>query len=211
MKFGLSYNTAAYGADPVAIATVARHAEDLGFESFYAPEHLVFRPGDTLGGAPVPADTAVVDPLALLGLVAASTERLLLGTAVLLLPYRHPVVLAKQLATLDVLSSGRARLVTIGLGTLPGEAAAVDVDFGTRGRRADEAIDVLRALWAGGVEGVTHRGEFYSFDEVCVFPKPVSGSTLPIHVGGSRPTNVRASIGSLWPLLSGPWPRSWTR
>jgi probable F420-dependent oxidoreductase len=191
MRFGLSYNTAAYGTDPGSITAVAQQAEDLGFESFYAHEHLVFHPGATLGGNPVPADTAVADPLALLGLVAASTERLLLGTAVLLLPYRHPVVLAKQLATLDVLSGGRLRLVTVGLGSLPREASAVGVDFGTRGRRADEAIDVLRALWVGGDEGVTHRGRFFTFEEVCVFPKPVSGATLPIHVGGSSTAAAR--------------------
>lgn len=191
MKFGLSYNTAAYGADPGAITAVAEHAENLGFESFYAPEHVVFHPGDTVGGTPVPPDTAVVDPLALLGLVAARTERLLLGTAVLLLPYRHPVVLAKQLATLDVLSGGRLQLVTVGLGTLPREAADVGVDFGTRGRRADEAIDALRALWAGDEKGVTHSGRFFTIEEACLFPKPVSGTTLPIHIGGSSTAAAR--------------------
>jgi probable F420-dependent oxidoreductase len=191
MKFGLSYSTAAYGADPDSLTAVAQHAENLGFESFYAPEHLVFYPGATLGANPVPADTAVVDPLTLLGLVAARTERLLLGTAVLLLPYRHPVVLAKQLATLDVLSGGRVRLVTVGLGTLPREAAAVGVDFGSRGRRADEAIDVLRALWAGGADGVTYAGRYFTAEEVCVFPKPVSGASLPLHVGGSSTAAAR--------------------
>lgn len=191
MRFGLSYNTAAYGSDPDSITAVARHVEKLGFESFYAPEHVVFHPGDTLGGNPVPANTAVVDPLMLLGLVAASTKRLLLGTAVLLLPYRHPVVLAKELATLDVVSGGRARLITVGLGTLPREAAAAGVGFGTRGRRADEAIDVLRALWAGDEFGVTHTGQFFTLEGACVFPKPVSGGTLPIHVGGSSTAAAR--------------------
>lgn len=185
MKFGLTFSTAAYGADPQTITAIARHAEDLGFESFYAPEHLVLHPGATLSGHPVPSDVAVADPLALLGLVAAHTERLLLGTAVLLLPYRHPVVLAKELATLDVLSGGRLRLLTVGLGTVPREAAAVGVDFGTRGHRTDEAIDVLRTLWAGDADGVSHAGRFFAFEEICVFPKPVSGPTLPIHVGGS--------------------------
>lgn len=103
----------------------------------------------------------------------------------LLLPYHHPVVLAKRLATLDVLSGGRLRLLTVGVGALPGEAAAAGVGFSTRGRRADEALDVLRLLWAGDEHGVSHAGEFFGFENVCSFPKPVGSGTLPIHVGGS--------------------------
>jgi probable F420-dependent oxidoreductase len=125
--------------------------------------------------------------------VAAATQRILLGTGVLLLPYRHPVVLAKRLATIDVLSKGRMRLLTVGLGTLPGEAKAVGVDFTTRGRRADEAIDVMRLLWAGGEDGVSFDGEFFSFDNVCSFPKPLEVTHLPIHIGGSsRAAALRA-------------------
>jgi alkanesulfonate monooxygenase SsuD/methylene tetrahydromethanopterin reductase-like flavin-dependent oxidoreductase (luciferase family) len=85
------------------------------------------------------------------------------------------------------------QLLTVGLGTLPGEAAAVGVDFATRGRRADEAIDVLRLLWAGGEDGVSFHGEFFDFDHLCSFPKPYAAATLPIHVGGSsRPAARRA-------------------
>jgi alkanesulfonate monooxygenase SsuD/methylene tetrahydromethanopterin reductase-like flavin-dependent oxidoreductase (luciferase family) len=128
---------------------VARQAEECGFESFYTAEHIVMYPGATAGGVTFPADLAVADPLDCLAFVAAVTSELLLGTAVLLLPYHHPVVLAKRLATIDVLSRGRMSLLTVGLGVLPGEAAATGVDFATRGRRADEAIDVLRLLWSG--------------------------------------------------------------
>ncbi len=115
----------------------------------------------------------------------------LLGTAVLLLPYHHPVVLAKRLATIDVLSEGRMRLLTVGLGSLPGEAAAVGVDFAARGRRADEAIDVLRLLWAGDENGVSFEGEFFSFTNLCSFPKPRDTRTLPVHVGGSSAAAAR--------------------
>ncbi|NKY26184.1 TIGR03619 family F420-dependent LLM class oxidoreductase [Nocardia gamkensis] len=118
-------------------------------------------------------------------------RRLLLGTGVLLLPYRHPVVLAKRLATIDVLSAGRMRLLTVGLGALPGEARAMGVDFHTRGRRADEAIDVLRLLWSGGREGVDYDGEFYAFDKLCSYPKPLGAKALPIHVGGSSRAAAR--------------------
>jgi probable F420-dependent oxidoreductase len=185
VKFGISYNTAFHGTDPDAIAAVARHAEACGFESFHVPEHIVLYPGATGGGIEFPSSLAVADPLECLTFVAAVTDRILLGTAVLLLPYHHPVVLAKRLATIDLLSRGRMRLLTVGLGTLPGEAQGIGVDFAGRGRRADEAIDVLRLLWAGDDQGVSFDGEFFSFAELCSFPKPWDASTLPIHVGGS--------------------------
>jgi len=81
------------------------------------------------------------------------------------------------------------RLLTIGVGSLPGEAAAVGVDYATRGRRADEAIDALRLLWAGDANGVSFDGEFFSFTGACSFPKPVR--PLPLHVGGSSPAAAR--------------------
>ena len=83
------------------------------------------------------------------------------------------------------------RLLTVGLGTLPGEAAAAGVDFSTRGRRADEAIDALRRLWAGDATGASFEGEFFSFREVCSFPKPFNADTLPVHVGGSSRAAAR--------------------
>jgi probable F420-dependent oxidoreductase len=185
LKFGLAYNTAYHGADPDLMTGVARHAEDCGFESFYMPEHIVLYPGASVGPMTFPPDLAVADPLDCLAYVAASTSRLLLGTGVLLLPYHHPVVLAKRLATIDVLSRGRMSLFTVGLGVLPGEAAATGVDFASRGRRADEAIDVLRLLWGGTAEGVDFQGEFFSLTAACSFPKPHGGRALPVHVGGS--------------------------
>ncbi|WP_344803009.1 TIGR03619 family F420-dependent LLM class oxidoreductase [Microlunatus ginsengisoli] len=189
MRFAVMYNTAGYGTDPDALVRVARHAEACGFESILFPEHIALHPGATLGGHPIPPTLAVADPLECLTFVAAATDRLLLGTAVLLLPYRHPVVLAKQLATIDLLSRGRLRLLTVGLGTIEREAGATGVDFASRGRRADEAIDVLRALWTGGPEGVSYEGEFFAFTDLCVFPQP--SGPLPIHVGGSSRAAAR--------------------
>jgi probable F420-dependent oxidoreductase len=191
MKFGILYNTAHYGLNPDNLAALAQHAESCGIESFYLPEHPVLYPGAKLGRFEIPSATPIADPLECLTFVAAATTRILLGTGVLLLPYRHPVVLAKQLATIDVLSRGRMRLLTIGVGVLPGEAEATGVDFASRGRRADEAIDVLRLLWAGDDSGVNFAGEFFSFTGMCSFPKPVSGPTLPIHIGGSSKAAAR--------------------
>jgi probable F420-dependent oxidoreductase len=189
MRFGLSYNTAVTGTDPATLKAIARHADDLGFESFYAPEHVALYPGARVGEVEFPPDLPIADPLEMLAFVAASTTTILLGTGVLLLPFHHPVVLAKRLATLDVLSNGRMRLFTIGVSSLPGEAAAVGIDYTTRGRRADEAIDILRALWAGDATGTSFAGEFYSLENVTSYPKPLD--MLPIHVGGSSAAAAR--------------------
>jgi probable F420-dependent oxidoreductase len=189
VKFGINYNTGVLGVDPDAMIAVARHAEACGFESFYVPEHVALYPGASFGPVTFPADLPIADPLECLSFVAAATERILLGTGVLLLPYHEPVVLAKRLATIDLLSKGRMRPLTIGVGSLPGEAAAVGVDYATRGRRADEAIDALRLLWAGDANGVSFDGEFFSFTGACSFPKPIR--PLPLHVGGSSPAAAR--------------------
>ena len=189
MKFGLSYNTGVVGTDPANLKAIARHVDDLGFESLYLPEHVTLYPGARVGEVEFAPDLPIADPLECLSFVAASTTTILLGTGVLLLPFHHPVVLAKRLATIDVLSGGRMRLLTIGVSSLPGEAAAVGIDYATRGRRADEAIDVLRALWAGDATGTSFDGEFYSFENVTSYPKPLQ--MPPIHVGGSSAAAAR--------------------
>jgi probable F420-dependent oxidoreductase len=191
VKFGLSYNTGFYGTDPDQMIGIARHAEACGFESFYVPEHIALYVGAMMGPIPIPPATPIADPLACLSFVAAATMRICLGTGVLLLPHHHPVALAKQLATIDVLSKGRMRLLTVGVGALPGEAAAAGIDFSTRGRRADEAIDVLRLLWSGGEDGVTFDGEFFTFTDLCSFPQPLAPGTLPVHIGGSSDAAAR--------------------
>ncbi|WP_177328921.1 TIGR03619 family F420-dependent LLM class oxidoreductase [Amycolatopsis australiensis] len=189
MEFGISYSTPHFGVHPDTLMRFARDAEDLGFESLYLPEHVALYPGAKIGAMELDPALPYGDPLDCLSFVAAGTRRLLLGTGVLLLPYHHPVLLAKRLATVDLLSGGRLRLLTVGVGALPGEAAAAGVAFGSRGRRADEAIDVLRLLFAGGADGVSHAGEFFAFDDVCSFPKP--SGRLPIHVGGASPAAAR--------------------
>jgi probable F420-dependent oxidoreductase len=191
VKFAINYNPAYHGVDPDKLVAYAQHAEVCGFEALYLPEHIVLYPDAMVGSTVIPPSLPFADPLDCLSFVAAATQRILLGTGALLLPYHHPVVLAKRLATIDVLSKGRMRLLTVGLGTLPGESRAVGVDFRTRGRRADEAIDVMRLLWAGGEDGVSFAGEFFAFDNLCSFPKPYGVAHLPIHIGGSSRAAAR--------------------
>jgi probable F420-dependent oxidoreductase len=200
MKFAVVAPVAAgVTADPVWMAAFARHLEACGFESIVAVEHTVLMarydsvyPYDESGRVELAADCPVPDPLDLLAFLAGQTTRLGLATGVLVLPNHHPVVLAKRVATLDALSSGRLRLC-VGMGWLKEEVQACGAEFDTRGRRADEQLQVLRALWDDKPEGAGHRGEFFAFDAAMCYPKPLAGSRLGIHIGGhSRAAARRA-------------------
>jgi probable F420-dependent oxidoreductase len=186
-------------ADPAWMVAFAQHLEACGFESIVAVEHtiLVTRydsvyPYDRSGRVELAADCPIPDPLDLLAYLAGHTERLGLATGVLVLPNHHPVVLAKRAATVDVLSGGRLRLC-VGVGWLKEELEACGAVFDSRGRRADEQLAVLRALWADQPQGATHHGEFFGFDHAMCYPKPIAGSQLPVHIGGhSRAAARRA-------------------
>lgn len=173
-------------ADPVWMSAFAQHVEACGFESIVAVEHTVVVSGYTStypyaasGRMGLPEDCDVPDPLDLLAFLAGRTSTLGLATGVLVLPNHHPVPLAKRLATLDVLSGGRLR-VCAGMGWMQEEVEACGVDFASRGRRADEQIAVLRALWSG--DPVDHEGEFFSFKGAVCRPRPAR--RIPLHVGG---------------------------
>lgn len=186
-------------ADPVWISAFARHLEACGFESIVVVEHTVLMtrydsvyPYDASGRVDLAADCPVPDPLDLLAFLAGQTTKLGLATGVLVLPNHHPVVLAKRAATVDALSGGRLRLC-VGVGWLREEVAACGVDFASRGRRADEQIAVLRALWADNPDGASHHGEFFDFQAATCYPKPVRAQGIPIHIGGhSRAAARRA-------------------
>jgi probable F420-dependent oxidoreductase len=198
LKFGVVAPVAAgITADPRWMAAFARHLEACGFESIVVVEHTVLAtrydsvyPYDPSGRVELAADCPVPDPLDLLSFLAGHTDRLGLATGVLVLPNHHPVVLAKRAATVDVLSGGRLRLC-VGVGWLREEIEACGTVFESRGRRADEQLAVLRALWADRQEGVTHRGEFFRFENAVCSPKPVSGEHLPVHIGGHSKAAAR--------------------
>jgi probable F420-dependent oxidoreductase len=198
LKFGVVAPVAAgVTADPRWMADFARHLEACGFESVIAVEHTVLAsrydsvyPYDRSGRVELAADCPVPDPLDLLSFLAGHTERLGLATGVLVLPNHHPVVLAKRAATVDVLSGGRLRL-SVGVGWLREEIEACGTDFESRGRRADEQLAVLRALWDDQPQGVTHHGEFFHFENAVCSPKPIAGQHLPIHIGGHSKAAAR--------------------
>ncbi|MUL79403.1 LLM class F420-dependent oxidoreductase [Mycolicibacterium sp. CBMA 226] len=184
-------------ADPAWMTQFARHVESCGFESIVAVEHTVLLteyssvyPYDSSGRVDISADCAVPDPLDLLAFLAGQTSTLGLATGVLVLPNHHPVVLAKRVATLNVLSGGRIRLA-VGMGWLREEIEACGAPFDARGRRGDEQIDILRLLWSDQPDGANHSGEFFEFTNAACYPKPVS--PIPIHIGGhSRAAARRA-------------------
>ncbi|HMK62470.1 MAG TPA: LLM class F420-dependent oxidoreductase, partial [Acidimicrobiales bacterium] len=188
----------------------AQHAEACGFESLVAIEHPLVvstyssRYPYALSGRMPLADTcAIPDPLELLSFVAAATTMLGLSTGVVILPAHHPVVLAKRVATLDVLSGGRLRLC-VGVGWMREELEACGTDFASRGRRADETIDAMRLLWSdSGAEGASFAGDFVRFDHAHSYPKPRRPGGVPIHIGGHSPASMRraAERGDGWQPL----------
>jgi probable F420-dependent oxidoreductase len=184
-------------ADPGWMSAFARHVEACGFESIVAVEHTVLMteyssvyPYDASGRVELPADCPVPDPLDLLAFLASQTDGLGLATGVLVLPNHHPVVLAKRVATLDALSGGRIRLC-VGMGWLKEEIEACGAAFSSRGRRADEQLEVMRLLWEDRPDGASFSGEFFEFDHAACYPKPTQW--VPIHIGGhSRAAARRA-------------------
>ncbi|MGH9065217.1 MAG: LLM class flavin-dependent oxidoreductase [Acidimicrobiales bacterium] len=173
------------GFDLAGLARRAARAETLGLHRVAVSDHLVYH---------VPT----FDPVVCLAVMATATERVRLASEVLVLPLRHPVQVAQSFASLDVLSGGRIELgVGVG-GEWPREYAAVGLDPHTRGRRADESLEVVRALWDGGP--VTYEGHHFSLDEVQLGLRPVQHGHPPIVVGGrSEAALLRATrLGDRW-------------
>ena len=187
MKFGIIFANTGPFANGDAAAEMAVAAEEAGFESLWTVEHVVVPSGydspypyDPSGKMPGGEDFDIPDPLIWLSWVASATSTIRLATGILIVPQRNPVVLAKELATLDHLSGGRMEL-GIGVGWLEEEFDAIGVPFAERGKRTDDNIAAMRALWSE--EKATYHGEFTCFDDCISRPRPVNGS-IPVHVGG---------------------------
>jgi len=154
----------------------AQRVEELGFDSLWISEHMLFY---------VPT----FDAITVLAAFAARTQRILLGSAVLLLPLRHPTVVAKEVASLDIISNGRIILgVGVG-GEFPPEFVACGVPVKERGKRTDEAIEVMRRLWSES--GVNHEGRFFRLEDANMQPKPVQKPGPPIWIAGRSEAAIK--------------------
>jgi probable F420-dependent oxidoreductase len=192
MKIGFSLLNNWGVGDVHALVDLAVRAEEAGFDSVWVHDH-VFNVGhvfDRIGGRPY------YEPLTLLSFVAARTQRVRLGTSVLVLPYHNPVRLAKTAATLDVLSRGRL-ILGVGVGSIEQETEAMGAPFKERGAFSDEAIAVMRTLWAE--EDPRFDGAYSRFAGMKFSPKPIQ-KPIPIVIGGiSRPAIRRAArVGNGW-------------
>ena len=186
MKFGmLGLNMGSFGR-PEVIAEFVRDAEAFGFESIDVIEHITVPvkhqpyPGTPDGQVPGGDRNPISEPLSTLAFAAAISSRIKLLTGVILLPLHHPVYLAKQLATLDMLSNGRL-ICGISNGWCREEYAALGVEWSVRGKRTDEAIEAMRLLWRN--EAAAFHGSQFQFDETYSFPKPVQKGGIPILIG----------------------------
>ncbi|HUO04921.1 MAG TPA: LLM class F420-dependent oxidoreductase [Candidatus Binataceae bacterium] len=195
MKIGLMFINAGPFGNPELLAHLATTAERCGFESMWTVEHVVVPqdyksayPYSSSGKMPGGEDTPIPDPVLPLAYIAGITKKIRLGTGVMILPQRHPLYVAKEMATLDVLSGGRAML-GIGSGWLQEEFAALGIDFHTRGARTDEAIKSLRSLWRE--DASAFHGKHFNFGPVKSYPKPLQKGGVPIHVGGHSEAAAR--------------------
>jgi probable F420-dependent oxidoreductase len=188
MKVGIAFANVGPFTDPDNLAHLAQTAESIGIESIWSVEHVVVPigyeseyPYDKSGKIPGGELLPIPDPLLPLAYAAAVTKTLRLGTGILILPQRHPTYVAKEAATLDVLSKGRA-ILGIGVGWLREEFDAVDVEFETRGSRTRESVRAIRSLWSEEPE--PFEGRFFNWGAVQSLPNPVQPGGVPIVMGG---------------------------
>jgi probable F420-dependent oxidoreductase len=194
MKFGLMFVNSGPFSNHELLAHLAQTAEQCGFESLWTVEHVVIPkdyqspyPYSKSGKIPGGEDVSIPDPLLPLSFAAALTKTIRLVTGVIILPQRHPLYLAKEIATLDLLSGGRV-IVGIGSGWLKEEFDALGLDFRTRGVRTDEAIQAVRTCWRDELS--SFHGKHFNFGPVRSYPKPVRNN-VPIHIGGHSPAAAR--------------------
>lgn len=190
MKLGLYGINMGACLDPAVAIRVATAAEAAGFDSLWTAEHVVL-PEPRTPESPVPASTALLDPAVALAHVAGHTRSIRLATGIIILPQRNPVVLAKELASLDVLSGGRL-VFGLGAGYIPKEFAACGIPFAERGPRTDEAIAVLRDLWMS--ERPRFEGRFFRYADIDAHPRPLQKPHPPIVVGGMSPPAFRRAV-----------------
>ena len=196
MKFGYFGLNMGPFCNAENMASLVRLVEEVGFESIWTGEHVVLIDPQA-PPSPAPPETPFLDTIAALAFAAAHSRKLLLGSGIILLPQRNPVVLAKELAGVDVLSGGRL-LFGAGVGYVPGEYETLGIPFAERGARMDEHIDVIRTLWTQ--EKPQFSGRFTNFSGIQSRPLPLQRPHPPIHVGGMSTAAHRRAVarGNGW-------------
>ncbi len=196
MKFGIFGINTGPCAEPATAARAAKLAEDAGFDSVWTGEHVVL-PDPQVPPSPAPPEMPMLDPAATLAFIAARTERIRLATGIVILPQRNPLVLAKEMASVDVLSGGRL-ILGVAAGYLHQEFDALGASFRDRGARTDEYIDVLRTLWTA--DKPAFQGKFFAFSAIDAQPRPVQKPSPPIVIGGHSAAAQRRAVarGNGW-------------
>lgn len=196
MRYGLRLPSYALGERTASLQEMGaylRHAEDLGFESAMLIDHLLI--------APPAYRVAWLEPVSLLSALAGVTRTIRLGTLVIVLPFRDPVAFAKEWATLDLLSGGRS-ILGVGVGWNRQEFEALRIPIRERGRRMNEMLESITALWAG--DDVSYEGQFYRFEHLTIEPKPVQKPHPPIWIGGGTQPSEKIygeGVDTITPVL----------
>jgi probable F420-dependent oxidoreductase len=196
MKFGLRLPSFALGPETASLQEMGaylRRAEDLGFNSAMLIDHLLI--------APPAYRVAWLEPITLLSALAGVTRTIRLGTLVLVLPFRDPVAFAKEWGTLDVLSGGRS-ILGVGVGWNKEEFAALRIPIEERGRRMNEMLEAITALWAG--DDVSYQGKYYQFEHLTIEPKPAQRPHPPIWIGGGTQPSEKIygeAVSTIQPVL----------
>jgi probable F420-dependent oxidoreductase len=193
MRFGFALPQVGSAVGPEALVTVAKRAEDLGFDSLWVLDRILWpvnpRAPYPIGDGSLPVKyKSVLDPLETLTFAAAHTRRVALGTSVLNLPWYTPVLLARQLTTLDILSGGRLK-VGFGIGWSPDEYEAAGTLWQERGMRADELIQALKKIWT--TDPVEFQGKYYRIPKSVIGPKPVQKPHPPIYMAAYTPSAMK--------------------
>src|SRR3989442_9556852 len=193
MKLTVEFPSVSYREGPKGVMRLAQAIEQIGYDHIDMFDHVVM--GYPMAGrepGPYPAQMPILEAFMALSYMAAVTSRVTLGTEVVVLPQRHPTLVAKQVSTLDTLSGGRVRL-GVGVGWQESEYEALGESFRTRGARMDEAIRLLRAYWSDAQ--VDFKGQHYQITAIGMEPKPPQGGRLPIWIGGRSERALRRGGG----------------
>jgi probable F420-dependent oxidoreductase len=208
MHLAVEFPSVAHRWGENAVVDLARAVEAAGYDEIDMFDHITMgHPADGRPQGPYPARMPLLEALVTLGAIAVVTQRVRLGTEVLVLPQRQPALVAKQVATIDVLSGGRVRLGA-GVGWQESEYESLGVPFEERGRRMDECIELLRLYWRE--PSVSFRGRYYQADAMAMDPKPVQPGGPPIWLGGGSEAALRriGRMGDGWLAGGGENPES---